>query len=443
MLNIIEYHSYFKHIKVDGMRIDTSNRDEKRNVIFLIGKDSFSILSQTLISLTIVQAFLLSLGVQNFQLGVLNTLFNGALMLGMFLFMGKIDTINMGKIMSVNRKLVVTLVLFPAILVFTYIMGNKAGSFLVFAVVALGWCIQNFFIGIRVMTESRIYRNIFRPETYGFVFGLDGIIFYTLAMLAGFLIKPLLDRSDGINGYGTLFIISLLIAPASVFFNSKLRLIGEQGSESNNGINNPFSSFSHSFRISVLRNISLLHVMRGALNGMFVFILPVGVKYYGIPLSYAAYIIISNSAAGIIGYLFIYLFYDRIGTLKSVFIGAFMCFLAVAGLVATKNPTYFLLSVTFFVTGQTIFLQSVPNGTYKVVPSNFIGTFSGIRFFIMQTTEAIFAFMMGIMINKLSIVLYALFLLIFLVLIILFAKLSFRHEESNDKYSGGLSINPE
>lgn len=405
------------------------NKDEKRNVIFLIGKDSFSVLSQTLTSLSIVQAFLLSLGVSNFQLGMLNTFTNAALMLGMFILMGRIDAISMHKIISANKKLVATIAVLPATLFSLHITGYRAGSFLIFALVALGWSIQNFFSGIRVMTESKIYRNMFRPETYGFIFGLDGIIFNTLGMLAGFLIKPLLDRYSDTGGFGILFIISLLIAPGSVLFNSKMRLVREQSPEPNNTVNNPFSSFVHSFRSRVLRNISFLHIIRGAVNGMFFFILPMGVKHYGIPLSYAAYIVIVNAAAGIIGYLFINLFYDRIGTVRSVFIGTFMCFLAVSGFVAAKNPVFFLLSVAFFVTGQTIILQSVPLGVYKAAPSNFIGTFSGVRFFLMQTAEGFVAFIMGILINKMSIVFFAISLAVLLALIIFLARCSFRDEE--------------
>lgn len=410
------------------MTEDINIKAEKRNVFMLVAKDSFLVLSQTLTSLSIVQAFLLTLGVNNFQLGMLNTFSNGALMLGMLLFMGRIDTLSMDKIISKNKKLLIFIISFPATLVFLYLTGNKTGNLAVFAIAAAGWSVQSFFVGIRIMTESKMYRNMFRPENYGFVFGLDGIVFNTLGMLAGFLIKPLLETSNGLNGFGTVFIISLFVLPGSFYFNRKLHVVRVQESSSGKVINNPISSFSYAFRNKVLRTISILHVVRGIINGMFFFILPMGIKHYNIPLSYSAFIVIVNAAAGIIGYLFISIFYDRIGTIKSILSGITMCFLALVGFIMTTNPLLFLLSVAFFVTGQTMIVNSVPLGVYKVTPQDFIGTFAGVRFFIMQTAEGLVALIMGIFIAKLSIVLFSILIATFLVLLILLTKQSFKKE---------------
>jgi len=402
--------------------------DEKKNVISLVTKDSLSSLSQTFVSVSIVQAYLLSLGFENFELGVLNTMTNVGLMLGVFLFMGRIDAIKSNRLVSTNSNLFISIGILPVTLILLSLFGGTVGNTGIFLVLGVAWAIQSFFSGIRTMTDSRLCRDIFRPETYGFAFGIDGMIFNTIGIMGALLIRFIINNLNGESGYRLVFILSLILVPGPVIFSRRLRMLKPHDAYEETKAKSPISSFSYAFKDKTLRNISYLHIVRGILSGMFIFILPLGVSRYEFPLSYAAFIIVVNAVAGMLGYFFIHQFYDKIGTMKSIVLGTLACLLGVAGLVLFRMPLTFLLFYALYYYGFTIIMQSIPMGIYKVVPMNAIGTLTGVRFIIMQSAEAVVAFTLGAIIGSLSIPLFFAIAAVFLLLQFWFSKCSFTHK---------------
>ena len=99
--------------------------DEKNNIRSLIIKDGFSVVSQTFSSVSIIQAFLMSIGFVSFQLGLLNTITNVALMLSAFIFMGRIDAVNPKRVISINSKLYATMAILPLTLLLMSLFGVK------------------------------------------------------------------------------------------------------------------------------------------------------------------------------------------------------------------------------------------------------------------------------------------------------------------------------
>lgn len=405
---------------------------EKQNIISLVTRDCFSLLSQTFSSVSIVQAFLMSIGFVSFQLGLMNTFTNIAMMLSAFLFMGKIDRVPTRKIVNLNSNLFIAIGILPVVLVILSLSGVTMDLWVTFAVVGITWAVQSFFSGLRMMVDARVAKDIFRPETYGFAFGIDGIVSNMIGIAGGLLIQQVIERDSQGHGFGAVFLLSLLFIPGAVIFSKKLHLIKkdpndleEKAQSLLRSMSYALKSFGKAFEDKLLREISILHIIRGINSGMFIFIFPLGVSRYGLPLSYAAYIVIVNAGAAIIGHFFVKQFYDRIGTLKSIYISSSICILSMAGFILFRSPVSFLLCLALYVVGNTVVGQSVPIGIFKVVPGNYLGTLTGVRFIIMQTAEALVAFTLGILIARLSVTLFFILIALFLLLQMLFSKRSF------------------
>ena len=85
-------------------------------------------------------------------------------------------------------------------------------------IVAGAWAVQSFFAGIRTITDSRVCQVIFRPESYGSIFGIDGIVANLLGIAGGVMIPQVIDRINEGNGYGAVFALALLFLPGAVIF---------------------------------------------------------------------------------------------------------------------------------------------------------------------------------------------------------------------------------
>jgi hypothetical protein len=399
--------------------------DEKNNFRSLIIKDGFSVVSQTFSSVSIVQAFLMSIGFVSFQLGLLNTITNAALMLSAFIFMGRIDAVHPKRAISINSKLYLSMAILPLTLLLMSLLGVRSNTGVVFVIVAGAWAAQSFFAGIKGIIDSRVCQIIFRPESYGSIFGIDGIVANLLGIAGGVMIPQVIDRINEGNGYGAVFALALLFLPGAVIFSGRMRSLREDKPKEALIAKTPIGSFSHAFNDKLMRNISWLHIVRGIINGMFIFIFPLGVSYYGLPLYYAAYIVIVTQGASIIANIIVNISYDKIGTVKSMLVATVLCLVATAGFIAFRSPGMFLVSLTFYFIGTTIVNQAVPIGIFKVVPEDSLGTLTGVRFIIMQTAEAIIAFIMGIILANIAIPLFFSIIAVLLLIQFWFSNRSF------------------
>ncbi len=411
----------------------TSNDDERKNIRAMIAKDSFLILHGTLIAIPMIQAFLISFGVTEVQLGIANTAINAFMLFSIVIFMGRIDSIVSEKLVGTNRISASLLAFFPMAMIVFSITGDRISTLALFTGVVIVWCIQGFFSMARFMIDTKVCQNIFRSNIYGYVHGLDGVIFNAFGVMAGFLIRPVLARSFGfINGFGVAFIGSLLMVPGIMYFSGRFRLLRETSVINTNEIKMPLAYFAVALRKKDLRNATFLHSMRGLVNGISVFILPIGVKYYGIPLSYAEYMVMIASFSGIIGYLFVALYYDRFGSFRSISIGSLFIIIAASGFIMTRHPTMFLLFAALFSIGLAIVGISAPLGVFKITPTDFIGTFTGIRTFVMQISEAIMTLSLGLLLASVSLSYIFIFVTGIVLLQVFFSRNAFGKENQND-----------
>jgi predicted MFS family arabinose efflux permease len=130
--------------------------------------------------------------------------------------------------------------------------------------------------------------------------------------------------------------------------------------------------------------------------------------------------------------LFVALYYDRFGSFKSIFIGSLFIVIALAGFIVTRHPTIFLLFAALFSIGLAIVGISAPLGVFKITPTDFIGTFTGIRTFVMQISEAVMTLSLGLLLAAVSLSYIFVFVLGIVFLQVFFSRNAFGKEDQND-----------
>jgi hypothetical protein len=343
--------------------------------------------------------------------------------------MGRVDSIEAERLVRVNRKFYSAIAILPFSLVVISLTGKNLSTPVIFIFVVAMWSVQSFFGSPRTMIDSRVSQNIFRSNIFGYAYGLDGIIYNSIGVVMGFAIKTIISRSyGGVSGYSVAFIASLIIVPGFVYFSGKMRLLKVPEINKNVRVDILFKSFIRAFKNRNLRYSTVLHIARGLLYGVMVFILPIGIKYYDMPLSYAGYMVMISSFGGILAYLYITVFYDRMGSFKTVLAASILNAAAVAGLIVTRETVLYLVFIAMLYTGTTVVGISVPLGVFKITPSDFIGSYTGIRTLAMQVSQAAMSMLLGIFINRIPLIsiLGSAMLLVFF--IAYFARSSFANE---------------
>jgi hypothetical protein len=395
----------------------------------IILRDAFATLSGTFVAVPIIQAFLISRGVTELQLGIVNTFIDIAVLIGVIFFMGRIDLIDSDKLVRTNRRYFSSAAILPFSLVFISLTGKNLSTPVIFIFVVVMWSVQNFFASPRTMIESKVAQSMFRSNIFGYAYGLDGIIYNSIGVVMGFLIKSLIGRSFGsVSGYSVAFILSLLIVPSAIFFTGKMRLLKKPATKKGLKVDILFKHFIRAFKNNNLKNVTILHVARGLLYGVMIFILPIGIRYYSMPLSYAGYIVMISSFGGILAYLYITIFYDRMGSFKTVVAASILNAAAITGLIITKQTIFYLIFIAMLYTGTSIVGISVPLGVYKITPSDFIGSYTGIRTLVMQISEAAMSMLLGIFVMKIPLISILCFSFVLIFFMAYFARSSFKNE---------------
>jgi hypothetical protein len=356
------------------------------------------------------------------------------MLISVIAFLGKLDKLDSVKVIRTNRNAQYLLLLFPVVLLLMDITGDGISSVVLFIIVTVTWAIAGFFSIFRMMIDTRVNQNMFRSSIFGYVYGIDGIIFNLVGVIGSFLMRHLLEKSYGaFTGFGIFFIASLFMVPAVAFLSGRFTLIREPATNTEARSTMPFKYFKKAYENKYLKYNMLLHIVRGLMNGVGIFMLPIGIRYFEMPLSYAAYMVMIGSLSGIIGYIFIALFYDRSGTVKAVWLSSAFISFAAAGMLLINSSVAFLVMLAFITLGLTISSISVPLGTFKITPDHFISTFTGIRTFLMQIMEAAAAMLLGMFMSAIPLYPIILFILSLMIFQTVLGTLAFKNENDISK----------
>lgn len=390
------------------LNLITYRKDEQRNFKILNGKNIFATLVSVFTSVSLLQAFLISMGVSEVQLGSINIISNAAGIAGMLIVMGIADKLDDRRLIRVLTLSNIPALLLPIVMLVISLFGHGWSPLVVFLVAAICWAIYTMTICFRGVLDTKVSPGLFSPAVYGAVFGVSGMLMYVIGTLCSFGVKPLLDFQGSVfSGYGIMFIMMLVSILGIMFFSGRLRMLKQPAETQTEEQTEEHLTFRKTIAFAVstakLRSILLLHLFRGVVNSMVYFFVPIGMHFYEMSITYAAYITIVSMLASFSGYLFVTLLYDRMGSVRTGLLAVAFYLIGILDLLFFRTATMFLVGVFFFSIGHVLIGQCVPLGAFKVTPRKILGSLTVYRLVIMQCVEAFFTFMLGLYIAKISI----------------------------------------
>jgi hypothetical protein len=403
-------------------------------MVTIIGRDSFSVVSGTMMSSSLIQAFVIRQGMTNIQLGIMNSASNIVPMLATFMLMGVADRIKRNNLVATDRKMVLATAILPVTLITVSLLTRVMTINILFIAIFSSLVLVGLVNSLRPIPHAKIVRNLYVSNIYGSVSGLSGMICHAASIIAGYFAKYLLVRYEGPPGYTLIFSFSLLTLVISALFTGRLKLAKPEDEQKASTVRFPLYYFVQAFKDKYMLSMSVLHIIRGIYSAILFFLLPFGIRHYGLSVESAITITILASVSGLLGYFLILSLYDRIGTIRVMAIATIAFFIAVLGFGLFRTPSAFLFFNMLLSIGITLVGIAVPLGVLKVTPRAFLGIFTGVRMFIMSLSTAIFSTLAGLMIDKVSVLVILSILILLFALQMLFSVFAFAMEgkmESN------------
>lgn len=385
-------------------------KEEQQNFKNLNGKNIFGTLVSVFTSVSLLQAFLISMGVTEVQLGSINIISNAAGIAGMLIVMGIADKVEGPRLIRFLTLSNIPAILLPLVMLVIGIFGHGWSPFAVFIVAVSCWAIYTMTICFRSVLDTKTSPFLFAPSVYGTVFGISGMLMYVVGTLCSFGVKPLLDVKGSVfSGYSFMFMMTIVSILGIMFFSGRLRILGHSAEQQpeDEQTTPEHLTLRNAIRMAVstakLRSVLLLHLFRGVVNSMVYFLVPIGMHFYSMSISYAAYITIATMLASFLGYVMVTLLYDKLGSVRTNLLALVFYLCGIGILLFYQSAPMFLLGVFIFSIGHVLLCQCVPLGAFKVTPRKIMGSMTVFRLVIMQCVEAVCTFMLGIYIAKISI----------------------------------------
>ena len=406
-----------------------TNEERKNARNYLSYYTVLSIFS-SLCALPIIQAFLLSYGFSNQHLGLINTTIIIAAVMGALLVMGVMDTFKQEKIILLNSLLCYCHFILPMVLIGLGWFTDRY-SLLALMIIITAWSLFNFLNGARNIAEQKISRSLIRSQNYGFIFGLCGLILSVIGVVGGFAAKAILDLLDERYRYELIFFISMIFIPFVIYYTRQFRVLEQSDfnkASTTYQKRNPWEAFIASLQIETLKFATWVHVIRGIFNSVAFFALPIGVQFYNLPLNDAPYVAIIFAISGIAGNYMIFVIYDRIGTVNTTLIATLTAIIAFICLFFTRDSFMYLIFISLFIFAYSVINWSIPLGVYKITPNHLVSAYTGVRVVVMQSSEALFSFLIGLILLQLALQ-YLLTAMIVLFLVFMWAVFKAFHQE--------------
>lgn len=250
------------------------------------------------------------------------------------------------------------------------------------------------FGGLHTVCEYKLPYLIFRPESYGVILSISGILGALLSLGSGALVSFLSLNFAYTQIMTVAFLIAgiLLIIETLLFFSMKaLPELENEAKEEKRGA-------THALRLAVFRHPAFwqllpANVLRGFASGTTT-VLAVIALNLGYSESVSAALVSVQSAVTLLGCVVFGLLSKRIHPRYSIAIGS-LAFLFLP-LLLVPNASVFLVGVGFVLFGRTIVDSAVPAGLRYAVPAEIAGPYNAWRMVIhsgsslVATTVAIF-----------------------------------------------------
>lgn len=346
----------------------------------------------TLVSVPILQVFAIHMGADESQLGVVRFFAQLAIVAGFVLFSGRAARCPAQALVPAYTRLNLFQAALPAtlLLVSLLLLPGYVGTVAGLWIITAGWMLSNFIAAYYMMVMTRVEACLYSGNIYGAVYGFCGILFYLVSALLGAAVGPLMSGSVAAWGFPVVFSIALGLGLGS-FCSARRYVLVRTPKSAAPAQTKPRKLLAAGEALP----IGAIHVLRGVVSGIYYFIMPIGLQFFGLTSSDAGLLTVLGTFASVIAYFFILRMTDRVGVVKSSLLSVVLSVLALGVLVIAPGWGIFMVSYFLYGIGNAVLNQVVPIGVLHTVPQAHLAAVTAVRLVALQLADALTSLGLG------------------------------------------------
>ena len=364
----------------------SADQTVNKNIKWAVCNSVFRSSYLTLVSITILQVFLLTHGITETQLGLSKFLAYLCTVIGYVMYMRPAGRLPPPKIIQTYQKQLICLFVLPSAAFLLSLFSRTLASGMFFALFTAAWMISCFFTSRADIVMYRLESCMYEPDIYGKIFGILGIVSGILSVILGGAITPLLKNTAANLAYCVIFASAAVFAAGVYLTAGRYRLARDPVPSDAPSF---FYLLRETFGDSRNRRVIAIHILRGFSSGVTYFLVPAGIKLFGVEVSDLGYITILSTVAGFAANVFIFCKLDKFGVVKTSALSVVLQIAALFTLVLFRNKLVFLSMFFLFNFGSLILATAMPVGVLRVIPSEKLAAVTSLRLLIFQLTDSL------------------------------------------------------
>lgn len=376
---------------------------ERRNALWRIASGVMASAGGVFRGGPVFQSFLVHAGLSAAQIGLHGSVGSAAGTVGTLLLMGVADRLRLRVRAFVLCGLASCVD--PIVLLALALLGRGDGlspTVVLAAIVAVAAVLQTV-ASLHSMVYAGLIVRLFRQGNLGRVHGASGVLSGAAAIAFGLLVARVLATADAPGGFAVCFAAAVPLLVVAALVNGKLVELPELASSHGTGATPlvPWSAIRTVFRLPQFRDLLVPNLLRGLLSGVELFAWVVGLKSLDMPAAYIGLAATVQAVSGsILGSAVIGLCSDRWGPGPVVFGGSLLSGGSLAAMVLTRSPEWFLAFFGLLTLGASLVALGVPLGTYRIVPPDLLGAYSGFRRMLVSAAGAVSMPLVGVLLES-------------------------------------------
>jgi hypothetical protein len=331
---------------------------------------------------TELQTFQIKAGLSTSQIGLLGSFGQASSILSMFLLMGFADRVK-NRVLA-NAWLTLAMATYPIVLV-----AMSAGPAILrapsvmFPTMAALQVIESAVMATIGMVFAPLYVRAISNEIRGRFTALIGVTGGAVGILLGLANSWVLGRMGYPYGFTVAFVLGVVLLVAAAWAVKHVKEVPHLCCDEPELSVSPLTSIWKVIRMREFRLLAPPNILRGLGDGAGAFVMAVGLRQSNLGVEYAGYTTSLIYAGGLLGTGLIGMTVDRYGSGKVLFAADTAIAFALLGVVLAGGPLVFLVFFLLVQVTNTIEGYTVPLAHYAIVPTPFIGAFSGARLMIL------------------------------------------------------------
>ncbi len=359
-------------------------------------------LGTLLVGGTVLQTYLVKVGLSNIQLGLIS--FSG----GMGFTVGTLLLPGLADRAKKCIRAVALCMLPPIFLPLALIIINLGGPGLIEVAVVFWTLIMlsafvQFVLAYQNMVSAGMWTLTFGNSTRGKAFGLQGIMVGIASIAMGSLSIKILAEMGYPEGFTLCFVGAIFLYSLSALTIHKLKPLTDITKPYPRSSVSPVKALRKLFSMRKFQILIVPNILRGVTTmGVVIFVMPVAIRRFNLPINYVGYVVISSAASAVFASLLITLFYKEGGAGRGCLLACCLATLGILGMVLSGRPLMFILFNTILMLGVAIEATLIPLGILEIAPKEVANSFFGARLLLTMVTLSFSSVLIGYLLDLFS-----------------------------------------